>query len=510
MLRYCVSACNRRNALQRIYQYQRPLLLSASRLSTSRLYSAPSSAENEIAAFQDLLGVTNPAPDLTKTFYQRQLPSNLIRFSSAQGKAMFRTAMEKGHAEGFFPLTGNFTTQSEPAYCGPSSLAMVLNALEVDPQRIWKGNWRWFSGEYELLQCCASKEDMKKNGITFDKFACLAKCHCNVEVKRSSDITFEEFKRDVVDITARSDKFMVISFSRKTLQQTGDGHFSPIGAYNPENDMVLVLDTARYKYPSYWCDIKTLYESMKPIDKETGRPRGYFLLGYDTDNPPISLCRVQPPSRPSPETEVKQEAASEKMTSETKPVEPARLNWSMLAQSFCKRIPENMWLEKPRTLEHVVQLVLRNVPSEYTAILANQSLASSKRGASPEKAREYIGHMLQDITHSPLYPIVLDALYADKTTKAKRGVDHHAAFATLFVLGSPRMLYTSLPRDLQDQLDAYRKDEQMTEVVKREVHRISVEVGELTKTFCTCGPGWMQQANADGIDHASTKNCPSN
>lgn len=23
---------------------------------------------------------------------------------------------------------------------------MVLNALEVDPKRRWKGNWRWFSG----------------------------------------------------------------------------------------------------------------------------------------------------------------------------------------------------------------------------------------------------------------------------------------------------------------------------------------------------------------------------
>lgn len=23
---------------------------------------------------------------------------------------------------------------------------MVLNALEVDPKRKWKGNWRWFTG----------------------------------------------------------------------------------------------------------------------------------------------------------------------------------------------------------------------------------------------------------------------------------------------------------------------------------------------------------------------------
>lgn len=75
----------------------------------------------QTSAFQDLLGLTSPSPDLKNTFYQRQLPETLVRFSSNQGKRLFRSAMEAGHAEGFFPLTGNFTTQSEPAYCGPSS-----------------------------------------------------------------------------------------------------------------------------------------------------------------------------------------------------------------------------------------------------------------------------------------------------------------------------------------------------------------------------------------------------
>ncbi|KAG0167399.1 hypothetical protein DFQ29_000425 [Apophysomyces sp. BC1021] len=327
-------------------------------------------------------------------------------------------------------------------------VAMVLNALEVDPKRRWKGNWRWYS-----------------------------------------DFTFEEFKNDVENVTTKSDQFMVISFSRKTLGQTGDGHFSPIGAYNPATQMVLVLDTARYKYPSYWCSIETLYESMKPLDKETGRPRGYFLLSYDAERPPISLCKVKPGRQQNRADEVEKK---EKM-------EPS-LNWSTLAQSFCKRIPENMWLEKPRTLDHVVKLVLRNVPAEFTAILANQSLQSFKATLSTEKTREYIDHLLEDTMQSSLYPTVLDALYPEG--KSSRGVDHHAAFATLFVLGSPRMLYTSLPRELQDTLDHYRKNEHMTEVVKQEVDRISIEVSELTKAFCTCGPSWTE---GEGV----TKDCHS-
>jgi hypothetical protein len=81
-------------------------------------------AASVTAAFHDLLGVSVPnsvPDDLKNTFYQRELPSSLVRFASPEGKKMFREAMDSGHAEGFFPLTGNFTTQSEPAYCGPSS-----------------------------------------------------------------------------------------------------------------------------------------------------------------------------------------------------------------------------------------------------------------------------------------------------------------------------------------------------------------------------------------------------
>ncbi|KAL9538416.1 hypothetical protein MBANPS3_010951 [Mucor bainieri] len=471
--------------------------------------STPSSSSTAsvTAAFQDLLGVSAPSAttdDLKNTFYQRELPTTLVRFASPGGKKLFREAMDDGHAEGFFPLTGNFTTQSEPAYCGPSSLAMVLNALEVDPKRRWKGNWRWFSDEF--LQCCSSKEDMKKNGITFDNFACLAKSHCDVQVNRAFDFTFEQFKKDVEMITSTSDKFMVISFSRKVLGQTGDGHFSPIGAYNAEEGKVLILDTARYKYPSYWCPIETLYESMKPADKETGLPRGYFVLSYDAEHPPLSLCSVKQDgcsTSKGPKQQMSTKPAFTAQSTEDK----AKLNWSTLAKSFCQRIPENMWLEKPRTLQHVVSLVLRNVPKEYTSILANQSLASFN-ATTPNKAEEYINQLLFDTTKSPLYPVVMDALYPNRENLSYTRLDCNAAFATLFVLGSPRMLYTSLPRDLQDKLDAYRKGDEMTTIMKQEVHRISEEVVDLTSTFCTCGPsnGW-NQINDGTTENPVKKGC---
>jgi hypothetical protein len=32
----------------------------------------------------------------------------------------------------------------------------------------------------------------------------------------------------------------------------GDGHFSPIGGFHTQRDLVLILDTARFKYAPHW------------------------------------------------------------------------------------------------------------------------------------------------------------------------------------------------------------------------------------------------------------------
>ena len=51
---------------------------------------------------------------------------------------------------------------------------------------------------------------------------------------------------------------------------SGTGHYSPVGGYHPGRDLVLVLDTARFKYPPYWVSLSDLYKSMQDSDPETG------------------------------------------------------------------------------------------------------------------------------------------------------------------------------------------------------------------------------------------------
>eukprot|EP01103_Thecamoeba_quadrilineata_P005044 TRINITY_DN1489_c0_g1_i4.p1 TRINITY_DN1489_c0_g1~~TRINITY_DN1489_c0_g1_i4.p1 ORF type:complete len:174 (+),score=24.97 TRINITY_DN1489_c0_g1_i4:39-524(+) len=110
----------------------------------------------------------------TKSFYQRPLPDHLISFSSSEGKFLFRQALEAGHMEAFFRLSEQFSTQQEPAFCALATLSMCLNAMKIDPNRVWKGPWRWYSDE--MLDCCISLEIIKEKGLTIKEFICLARC----------------------------------------------------------------------------------------------------------------------------------------------------------------------------------------------------------------------------------------------------------------------------------------------------------------------------------------------
>mmetsp|Transcript_20411 Transcript_20411/g.28706 ORF Transcript_20411/g.28706 Transcript_20411/m.28706 type:complete len:229 (+) Transcript_20411:80-766(+) len=72
--------------------------------------------------------------------------------------------------------------------------------------------------------------------------------------------------------------FMVVSFSRSSLGQTGEGHFSPIAAYHEPSDSCLVLDVARFKYAPYWVSVTELYDATRPVDSVTALSRGWFNM----------------------------------------------------------------------------------------------------------------------------------------------------------------------------------------------------------------------------------------
>jgi len=223
------------------------------------------------------------------TFHRRELKLPAVSFSSSEGRQFFAESLVDGFLDGYFPLAENYITQGHPAFCGLGSLTMALNSLLVDPKRIWQGVWRWF--DESMLDCCENPEVVKTQGISLAKLACLARCNGALSTLKHADtITEDIFREDIKRATNfiladvdtehadNSRSVIICSYGRRALNQTGDGHFSPIGAYNSRRDMVLIMDVARFKYPAHWVPLSMLFAAMNTVDADAGKYRGYMVI----------------------------------------------------------------------------------------------------------------------------------------------------------------------------------------------------------------------------------------
>merc|ERR1719316_755865 len=175
------------------------------------------------------------------------------------------------------PLVGIY--KRELPSRGPATIALVLNSLMVDPKRVWKAPWRWYTED--MLQACTPM-DLSK-GVTMEEFAYLSACnYLEVQKHYATGEAFglDAFRQGVRRVCCDSsgDSRIVTAFSRARLGQTGSGHYSPIGAYHEDSDSVLIMDVARFKYPPYWVPLERLWAAMEEPDPMTSAPRGYFVL----------------------------------------------------------------------------------------------------------------------------------------------------------------------------------------------------------------------------------------
>ncbi|CAF1918946.1 unnamed protein product, partial [Brassica napus] len=281
-----------------------------------------------------------PVVMATAGLYRRSLPSPpAIDFSSAEGKKIFSEALQKGTMEGFFRLISYFQTQSEPAYCGLASLSVVLNALSIDPGRKWKGPWRWF--DESMLDCCEPLEVVKAKGISFGKVVCLAHCTgAKVEAFRTNQTTIADFRNFVIKCSSSENCHLISSYDRGVFKQTGSGHFSPIGGYNAERDMALILDVARFKYPPHWVPLKLLWEAMDSIDQSTGKRRGFMLISRPHREPGLlyTLC-------------CKDES------------------WINIARYLKEDVPRLVSSQHVDSVEKIISVVFKSLPSNFNTFI---------------------------------------------------------------------------------------------------------------------------------------------
>lgn len=221
------------------------------------------------------------------SYYRRPLPATQVAFGAPEGKRLLSEALSEGTAEAFFPLVAHLHTQAEVAWCGLGTLVTVLNALEIDPGRVWKGPWRWF-GE-ELLVCCKALEVAAAEGLTLAEVGCLAQCNGAHTAIEYADAGSLAVFRAALAASVRTSQgpFVVANYARGELGQSGGGHFSPLAAWHQGEDKVLVLDVARFKYPPHWVAVEQLWSAMIMRDEQSGRARGWLVVRRGEGPPAI-------------------------------------------------------------------------------------------------------------------------------------------------------------------------------------------------------------------------------
>lgn len=209
------------------------------------------------------------------------LTENLIAFNTDKGKNLLIKSKSR---EDFFPLSMQFVTQKNQAYCGVASIVMVLNSLGIPaPESAKYKPHRVFTQENFFSNKAAVKvispDVVSRQGMTVQELGKLLESYqVQTQVYHAGNTSLEEFRKLATDNLGQSDNFVIINYLRRAIGQKRGGHISPLAAYNKETDRFLILDVSRYKYPPVWVKTVDLWKAMNTLDPVSGKTRGFVLI----------------------------------------------------------------------------------------------------------------------------------------------------------------------------------------------------------------------------------------
>lgn len=246
-----------------------------------------------------------------------QAPSfagELVNWSSGEGISRLEQAKVK---HDFFSLSPHFEGQSNKVFCGVASMTIVANALRVgkggtdiplDSSRIGelemrffpKGDWSPLFHRYtqesiltgqgkNRMQIMGEPSEPEAEGeygmalADLDALATSLKFTSQTTYIAEDKLPDQEYitavKQQLIDALNKKEQLVIINYSRKPLNQTGDGHFSPLAAYHQASDSFLIMDVSNTFQTWVWVESKQLIEAMARKDKQASR--GFVVISED-------------------------------------------------------------------------------------------------------------------------------------------------------------------------------------------------------------------------------------
>ena len=229
----------------------------------------------------------------------------LVPFASDEGLAR----LAHSGAKVDFPVLANqFEAQSNGAFCGPTSAAIVLNAvrgrspdLPRDKSRLHPEDLQNLPSGYDpslprFTQDNVITKGQKTRAQVLGEMATINGKQIRDfgyqlrqfdEMLRSNGLATrlvvvdhsqaeQDIRTDMAENLKHKNDFVVVNYQRKAVGQQGGGHISPLGAYDPDSDSFLVLDVNPTSAGWVWMPAATLVKGMRTFD--TVENRGYVVI----------------------------------------------------------------------------------------------------------------------------------------------------------------------------------------------------------------------------------------
>jgi hypothetical protein len=180
-------------------------------------------------------------------------------------------------------VLGYFETESRLTFCGPTSLAIAMNSLGLnDPTPPSLFPYHLVTQETVFTPAnllVKSYDEVDRSGLVLDQLARFAKnLKLSASVLHAADLSASDLRARLIAALGQPDSRVIVNFNRASLGQEGEGHFSPLVAYDSTSDSFLILDVARYKYPPAWVNFQDLDTGMRAVDAASGLSRGVLIL----------------------------------------------------------------------------------------------------------------------------------------------------------------------------------------------------------------------------------------
>lgn len=183
----------------------------------------------------------------------------------------------------YFKLASYLESEHILTFCGPATIAAVMNSLDVKrpvPEQLFP--FALFTQDDIFTpenQAVKPYPQVEHDGLVLSQLAqFFVNLGVSAEFHHADEFDADGLRTTIKTVLADPAKRLVVNYTRKPLNQIGDGHISPVAAFDEDTDRVLILDVARYKYPPVWLTVADLYGAMNTVDSGSQQKRGIVIV----------------------------------------------------------------------------------------------------------------------------------------------------------------------------------------------------------------------------------------